>query len=79
MPWGYLWGQKDWVTCDPDNDWLTKLTFNCFFLTHHYLNNRWPNPDGPISNPLALKEIYVAKYFGDLIYFSSHTILDIAR
>ena len=30
------------------------------------------------DNPPALKEIYLAKYFGDLIYFGSHTILDIA-
>jgi len=36
-------------------------------------------PFSPISNPLALKEIYLAKYFGDLIYFGSHTILDIAH
>jgi len=53
-------GQNDWVTSYPDNDWLTKLTFSCFFLTAHYLNNWWPNPFGPISNPLALKEIYLA-------------------
>ena len=62
-----------------DYDWLTKPTFGCFFKTSHYLNNWWPNPFGPISNTPALEEIYPAKYFSDFIYFSSHTILDIAH
>jgi hypothetical protein len=38
------------------------------------LDNEWPIPFGPIGDPPAFGELYLAKYFGGYVYFISHAI-----
>jgi len=38
------------------------------------LDNEWPIPFGPISDPPAFGELYLVKYFGSFIYFIPHAI-----
>jgi len=38
------------------------------------LDNKWPIPFSPISDPLVFGELYLVKYFGGFIYFIFHAI-----
>ena len=52
---------------------LPKPVFLPVFFTANYLDNRWPNLFGSISDPPVFYVFYIVKYSGDFIYFTSHT------